>query len=60
MNCGGFFVQWKVNAGKCGICGEAWNSPRLLEKGGYNYRGYIVRSYYKNSVINIVVQVISR
>ena len=24
--CGGFFVQWEVNGGKCGLCGDAWDA----------------------------------
>ena len=24
--CGGFAVQWGVNGGKCGLCGDAWDA----------------------------------
>ena len=24
--CGGFGVQWGVNKGKCGVCGDAFNA----------------------------------
>lgn len=25
--CGGFTRQWQRNKGKCGICGDPWDSP---------------------------------
>ena len=25
--CGGYQMQWEVNGGKCGVCGDAFNAP---------------------------------
>lgn len=30
MNCGGVYVQWTLNGGRCGICGEAWYTSFLI------------------------------
>lgn len=27
--CGGFTRQWQRNKGKCGICGDSWDSPTV-------------------------------
>ena len=27
LYCGGFSRQWRTNGGKCGICGDPWDSP---------------------------------
>ena len=34
--CGGFDEQWKVNGGKCGLCGDSYGDsiPRAHELGG--------------------------
>ncbi|RWS18082.1 uncharacterized protein B4U80_05900, partial [Leptotrombidium deliense] len=29
--CGGVYVQYGINGGKCGICGDPWNGPRKNE-----------------------------
>jgi len=30
--CGGFTRQWQRNKGKCGICGDPWDSPTVSPK----------------------------
>jgi hypothetical protein len=57
MYCGGFKKQWEENGGKCGICGDAWDEPRLYEKGGDKYLGKIVKNYTKGSGIDVTVRV---
>ncbi|GFX66790.1 chitin-binding type-4 domain-containing protein [Trichonephila clavipes] len=38
---------WKINKGKCGICGDAWDlpEPRPNEDGGKYGKGIVVRTY---------------
>ncbi|XP_046834456.1 uncharacterized protein LOC124431076 [Vespa crabro] len=56
--CGGFTRQWQRNKGKCGICGDPWDSstPRLHETGGKYGNGVIVRRYRTGSVIPVRVE----
>ncbi|XP_076181127.1 uncharacterized protein LOC143153609 isoform X1 [Ptiloglossa arizonensis] len=56
--CGGFTRQWQRNKGKCGICGDAWDSspPRAHETGGKYGNGVIVRKYRTGSVIPVRVE----
>nr|XP_015836356.1 PREDICTED: uncharacterized protein LOC661801 isoform X1 [Tribolium castaneum] len=58
LYCGGFTRQWVKNEGKCGVCGDAWDSkiPRAHEFGGTYGQGVIVRKYTAGSVINIRVE----
>ena len=44
--------------GKCGICGEAYNSEnKLFEKGGEMYTGKIVKAYNQGQEIDVTVVV---
>ncbi|KAF5300926.1 hypothetical protein FQR65_LT09089 [Abscondita terminalis] len=56
--CGGFGIQWGVNAGKCGVCGDSYSDsrPRPNELGGYYGEGAIVAQYSSGSVIDVVIQ----
>ncbi|XP_012054317.1 PREDICTED: uncharacterized protein LOC105617366 [Atta cephalotes] len=56
--CGGFTRQWQRNKGKCGICGDPWDSPtpRVHETGGKYGNGVIVRRYRTGSVIPVRVE----
>ncbi|XP_011143909.1 uncharacterized protein LOC105185819 [Harpegnathos saltator] len=56
--CGGFTRQWQRNKGKCGICGDPWDSstPRLHESGGKYGNGVIVRRYRTGSIIPVRVE----
>ena len=58
-NCGGFGRQWQQNGGKCGICGDPWDSasPRDGEAGGKFGRGVIVRSYTAGQTIRVSTQI---
>ncbi|CAH1185401.1 unnamed protein product [Phyllotreta striolata] len=57
--CGGFTRQWVKNEGKCGVCGDPWDSriPRAHEYGGTYGKGIIVRKYKPNGVITIRVEI---
>lgn len=58
MFCGGKNHQWRVNDGKCSICGEAWDKPnKLWEKGGANYLGKVLRQYKTGSVMDVHVEI---
>ncbi|XP_044261454.1 uncharacterized protein LOC123009310 [Tribolium madens] len=56
--CGGFTRQWVKNEGKCGVCGDAWDTkvPRAHEFGGTYGQGIIVRKYTAGGIINIRVE----
>ncbi|XP_070073557.1 uncharacterized protein [Drosophila takahashii] len=58
LYCGGFTRQWKINGGKCGECGDAWDvpEPRPHEYGGQWGEGLIVRSYAPGSKMTIRVE----
>ncbi|CAH2229460.1 jg20846 [Pararge aegeria aegeria] len=58
LYCGGFTRQWNKNNGKCGVCGDAWDSPkpRPHELGGRFGKGVIVRKYAPQDTIVIKVQ----
>ncbi|XP_046612093.1 uncharacterized protein LOC124301279 [Neodiprion virginianus] len=57
--CGGYGIQWGVNNGKCGVCGDAWNlqEPRPHETGGKYGNGIIVKKYRAGSIVPIKVQI---
>ncbi|KAK0080469.1 hypothetical protein PV325_013900 [Microctonus aethiopoides] len=56
--CGGFTRQWTRNSGKCGICGDAWDTktPRAHETGGKYGNGIIVRKYRTGAIIPVHIQ----
>lgn len=58
LYCGGFSRQWRTNGGKCGICGDPWDSkqPRANEAGGMFGKGIVVRKYERNQVIKVRVE----
>ncbi|XP_034828174.1 uncharacterized protein [Maniola hyperantus] len=58
LYCGGFTRQWNKNNGKCGVCGDAWDTPkpRPHELGGRFGQGVIVRRYAPNDVVVLKVQ----
>ena len=58
MHCCGVQTQWKANGGKCGVCGDPWNSPepRDHELGGRYASGVIVRRYRRGDVVHVVIE----
>ncbi|GFQ64705.1 chitin-binding type-4 domain-containing protein [Trichonephila clavata] len=52
LYCGGMHTQWKINGGKCGVCGDPWHLevPRPNENGGKYGNGIIVRTYKPGQV----------
>jgi len=58
LYCGGYSRQWRTNGGKCGICGDPWDTkqPRANEAGGMFGKGVIVRKYEMNQVIKIRIE----
>lgn len=58
LYCGGFSRQWHKNKGKCGVCGDAWDSPapRAHELGGRFGKGVIVRRYSPKDTITLKVE----
>ena len=57
--CGGFFVQWEENGGRCGLCGDAWNAEVREHEapGGKFATGTIVRDYTIGQTIDVSVEV---
>lgn len=55
LNCGGYYTQYSLNGGKCGVCGDAYNlaQPRPHELGGTYGLGYISANYEAGQVIPI-------
>ena len=54
-----FKVQYNLNHGRCGICGDAFSdpSPRPNEAGGKYGRGIIARTYSQGDVITVTVRI---
>ena len=50
-------MQYYVNGGKCGICGDPWNGEREHEAGGKYAQGTIVKHYQVNQEIQVAVQI---
>lgn len=57
--CGGFWVQWYQNGGKCGECGDnyALKRPRPNENGGTFGTGIIVANYPAGSTITTITNI---
>lgn len=55
--CGGFAVQWDVNSGLCGLCGDPHHGPREHEAGGEFATGEIVATYRPGQEIQVSVEV---
>ncbi|XP_067658902.1 uncharacterized protein [Haliotis asinina] len=54
--CGGFGVLWSVNNGRCGVCGDRWDSlPRDNEAGGKFAKGIIGRHYTAGSSVTVKI-----
>lgn len=51
-------MQWEQNAGKCGICGDAYQveEPRPHEAGGTYAKGIISRHYSVGQTIDIEIE----
>ncbi|XP_045212254.2 uncharacterized protein LOC123563489 isoform X2 [Mercenaria mercenaria] len=56
LYCGGVQVQYELNGGKCGVCGDPWNGPRPNEPPGKYANGIIVRKYSPGEVITVVIE----
>ncbi|XP_067659103.1 uncharacterized protein [Haliotis asinina] len=57
LNCGGFYRQHEVNDGKCGVCGDPWDSQRDNEAGGRFAKEIIItRHYTSGSDVKMVVE----
>ncbi|XP_041982319.1 uncharacterized protein LOC121735538 [Aricia agestis] len=59
LNCGGFYHQYSVNGGKCGICGDPYDmeSPRTHELGGRYGQGTIVAEYEAGQIFSTTVEI---
>ncbi|KAJ1524500.1 hypothetical protein ONE63_010995 [Megalurothrips usitatus] len=56
LYCGGFSRQWERNKGRCGICGDPWDTPQLHEAGGTYGTGTLVRKYLTATTITIRIE----
>ncbi|CAL4060793.1 unnamed protein product, partial [Meganyctiphanes norvegica] len=58
LYCGGYSRQWNINGGKCGPCGDPWDSPqpRLNEGGGKYGLGVIVEEWKAGQVVQLGVE----
>lgn len=53
LNCGGMYTQHSINGGKCGVCGDGWNSARKHDVGGPFASGIIAKTYEQGSTIDV-------
>lgn len=57
LNCGGIPHQWKMHAGKCGLCGDPYEQkPYEHESGGKYATGTIARTYLEGQKITITIE----
>lgn len=58
LYCGGLQVQWNVNGGKCGICGDPYNGVREHEYPGGKYTDplRITGNYASGSIMDVTVE----
>ncbi|KAI5721487.1 hypothetical protein M8J77_021439 [Diaphorina citri] len=58
LYCGGYAVQYQMNEGKCGVCGDPYNeeAPRLHEAGGRYARAIIGRYYSAGQDIEVEIE----
>lgn len=56
--CGGFYRQFSLNGGKCGLCGDPWDapSPRDNEAGGTYANGIIAGNYTRGQILTAKVE----
>jgi len=57
--CGGFYTQWTLNGGNCGLCGDDYSKPipRAHEHGGTYGQGVIVKSYTSGGLLPVAVEI---
>lgn len=58
LYCGGFARQWNRNGGKCGPCGDPWDTPqpRSNEGGGKYGLGVIVEEWKAGQIVELGVE----
>ncbi|XP_029710470.1 uncharacterized protein LOC115255700 [Aedes albopictus] len=56
--CGGYAIQWELNQGQCGVCGDAYHlrSPRPHEAGGEFGKGIVTRRYFAGQEIDVEIE----
>ncbi|XP_045156416.2 uncharacterized protein LOC123522943 isoform X2 [Mercenaria mercenaria] len=58
LTCGGVQHKWEVNNGKCGVCGDPWDSqPRDNEAGGQYAMDIISGVYKSGTMIEVIADV---
>nr|XP_032518737.1 uncharacterized protein LOC116771122 [Danaus plexippus plexippus] len=59
LNCGGFYRQYTINKGKCGICGDAYDMkpPKSHELGGKYGQGIIVSNFEPEQIFTVTVEI---
>lgn len=60
LNCGGFSVQWSMNKGKCGVCGDVYyfKNLRYVYLGEYVKDCFIMKIYNEGQEIEVKVKII--
>lgn len=58
LYCGGIQVQWSVNNGKCGICGDAYDGKREHEYPGGKFTKplRITGNYASGSILDVTIE----
>ncbi|XP_078352211.1 uncharacterized protein LOC144636882 [Oculina patagonica] len=60
LNCGGFNVQWEVNHGKCGVCGDAYHEKNQAHIYPGKYANNIItKTYTEGQEIEVLVDITS-
>lgn len=54
-------VQWVLNGGRCGVCGDAWTDDSSSEAGDHEvggrfFSGIVVRRYVAGQLVLVIVQ----
>ncbi|XP_076114434.1 uncharacterized protein LOC143082581 [Mytilus galloprovincialis] len=57
VSCGGFYKQWTLNKGKCGLCGDPWDGTRENEAGGKYATGTIAGNYSAGNTMEVKLEI---
>lgn len=57
LYCGGVQIQYEVNKGRCGVCGDPFQGPLDNEPGGKYANGIIVHSTTIGAIMPVMVEI---
>ena len=61
LNCGGFSTQWNKHGGKCGVCGDEYNTtnPKYVHPGLFASDDFTTKTYIEGKTIQVTIDITS-